>query len=102
LRAVFDRLTGERTMLNGDFADDQALLVPERAALQRLAGHLDYLFIDEAQNVPEIGRVLKLLHDEFPRLRFFSAPISQRVNGKALPSSGKPAVSSRAGVAALH
>jgi predicted AAA+ superfamily ATPase len=69
LRAVFDRLTGERTMLNGDFADDQALLVPERAALQRLAGHLDYLFIDEAQNVPEIGRVLKLLHDEFPRLR---------------------------------
>lgn len=69
LRAVARGLNGEREFLNGDFADDRALLVPERAALQRLAGHLDYLFIDEAQNVPEIGRVLKLLHDEFPKLR---------------------------------
>lgn len=43
--------------------------MPERAALHRLAAHLDYLFIDEAQNVPEIGRVLKLLHDTFPTLR---------------------------------
>ncbi len=69
LRGVFDELKGERVFLNGDFADDRALLVPQRAALQRLAGHLDYLFIDEAQNIPEIGRVLKLLHDEFTRLR---------------------------------
>jgi predicted AAA+ superfamily ATPase len=69
LREVHEALPGTREFLNGDFADDRALLVPEQAALQRLAGHLDYLFIDEAQNVPEIGRVLKLLHDEFPRLR---------------------------------
>lgn len=69
LREIHGELPGAREFLNGDFADDRALLVPERAALQRLAGHLDYLFIDEAQNVPEIGRVLKLLHDEFPRLR---------------------------------
>jgi len=69
LRGVFDELAGERLFLNGDFLDDRLLLVPERAGLQRLAHHLDFLFIDEAQNVPEIGRVLKLLHDEFPRLR---------------------------------
>lgn len=69
LRAAFEGLPGEREFLNGDFAADRALLVPERAALQRLAGHLDYLFIDEAQNVPEAGRVLKLLHDTFPKLR---------------------------------
>ncbi|MBX3747701.1 MAG: ATP-binding protein [Verrucomicrobiae bacterium] len=69
LRTLFAELPGNREFLNGDYADDRALLVPERAALQRLAGHLDLLFIDEAQNVPEIGRVLKLLHDEFPRLR---------------------------------
>jgi len=69
LREVFGELPGAKEFLNGDFADDLALLVPERAALQRLAGHLDFLFVDEAQNVPEVGRVLKLLHDEFPRLR---------------------------------
>jgi predicted AAA+ superfamily ATPase len=69
LRAVFGDLPGAKEFLNGDFADDLALLVPERAALQRLVAHLDYLFIDEAQNVPEVGRVLKLLHDEFPNLR---------------------------------
>jgi predicted AAA+ superfamily ATPase len=69
LREIFAGLPGQREFLNADFADDRALLVPERSALQRLAGHLDYLFVDEAQNVPEIGRVLKLLHDEFPRLR---------------------------------
>ena len=69
LREVESGLAGRREFLNGDFTDDRALLVPERAALQRLVGHLDYLFIDEAQNIPEIGRVLKLLHDEFPRLR---------------------------------
>ena len=69
LRALQDRLPGRRESLNGDFADDRSLLVPERAALHRLAAHLDYLFIDEAQNVPEIGRVLKLLHDTFPTLR---------------------------------
>ncbi len=69
LREIHSGLPGQREFLNGDFADDRALLVPERAALRRLAGHLDYLFIDEAQNVSEIGRVLKLLHDEFPRQR---------------------------------
>jgi uncharacterized protein len=69
LREIFDALRGPREFLNGDFVDDRALLVPERAALQRLAGHLQFLFIDEAQNVPEIGRVLKLIHDTFPGVR---------------------------------
>lgn len=69
LQIIFDGLTGNKEFLNGDFADDRALLLPERAALRRLAGHLDYLFIDEAQNIPEVGAVLKLLHDHFPGLR---------------------------------
>ena len=69
LQTVFERLDGVREFLNGDFSDDRTLLVPERARLHQLAGHLDYLFIDEAQNIPEVGRVLKLLHDSFPNLR---------------------------------
>lgn len=73
LREIFGELLGMGEFLNADFADDRALLIPDRASLQRLAGHLDYLFIDEAQTVPEIGRVLKLLHDEFPRLRIVAS-----------------------------
>jgi hypothetical protein len=69
MRKVYDQLAGSLEYLNGDFADDRSMLVPERAALERLTGHLDYLFIDEAQNVPDVGRVIKLLHDAFPRLR---------------------------------
>ncbi len=73
LRGIFDGLEGRREFLNGDFVDDRALLIPERAPLQRLAGHLDYLFIDEAQNVPNVGLVLKLLHDTYPKLRIVAS-----------------------------
>lgn len=69
LRDVAQTLGGRQLFLNADFVDDAALLRPERAALARLSGGLDALFIDEAQQVPEIGRVLKLLHDTYPRLR---------------------------------
>lgn len=69
LREIYGQLEGRREFLNGDFLDDRAQLRPERSSLGRLAGHLDFLFIDEAQNVPEIGQVLKLLHDTYPLLR---------------------------------
>ena len=72
LQRIRAGISGSTETLNGDFVDDQALLRPERAALERLVSGLDVLFIDEAQNVPEIGRVLKLLHDEFPSLRILA------------------------------
>ncbi len=73
LQGIFNGLGGRKEFLNGDFVDDRALLIPERAPLQRLAGHLDYLFIDEAQNVPSVGLVLKLLHDTYPELRIVAS-----------------------------
>lgn len=69
IQNVFEGLEGRKEMLNADFLDDRSLLVPERAALERIASHLDYLFIDEAQNLSQAGLVLKLLHDNFPTLR---------------------------------
>lgn len=70
LQRVLADLPARRILrLNGDFLDDQALLRPQRAALESLVAGHDLLFIDEAQNVPDIGRVLKLLHDEFPAVR---------------------------------
>lgn len=61
--------TGRVEILNGDFEEDRVLLTPVRSDLRRLLGGVDYLFIDEAQNVPQIGRVLKLINDHFPRVR---------------------------------
>lgn len=65
-------IPGRIESLNGEFADDQALLRPERAALARLVSGVDVLIIDEAQAVPQIGRTLKLLHDEFAPLRILA------------------------------
>jgi predicted AAA+ superfamily ATPase len=39
---ILKRLPGKAAVLNGDFADDRARLAPDRAALQRVAAHLDY------------------------------------------------------------
>ncbi|MFW5743844.1 MAG: ATP-binding protein [Spirochaetota bacterium] len=69
LRDVARTIGGKQLFLNADFVDDAALLRPERATLDRVSRGFDALFIDEAQQVPEIGRVLKLLHDTYPRLR---------------------------------
>lgn len=62
-------MRGRGEVLNGDYLDDRNLLVPERRALRELAQGLDYLFVDEAQNIEQIGTTLKLLHDEYPRVR---------------------------------
>lgn len=69
IRKIFDSLDGQKLFLNADFLDDQALLTPERASLDRVTSGLDYLFVDEAQNIKDIGTVLKLLHDSYPTLR---------------------------------
>ncbi len=69
LERIRASVPGRVQSLNGDYSDDQQLLRPERAALERLVSGIDVLLVDEAQNVPEIGRTLKLLHDEHPKVR---------------------------------
>ena len=69
LQKVYGELPGKKVFLNGDYSDDQMLLQPTRSGLNRLAAGLGYLFIDEAQNLQECGRILKLLYDSFPDLR---------------------------------
>lgn len=51
-------------MLNCDNADDRELFAnPSTTKLEALAGDADFLLIDEAQRVPDIGLVLKMLAD---------------------------------------
>jgi uncharacterized protein len=56
--------------LNGDFNPHVAIFASRDPAQLRLftTGY-DYLFIDEAQRIPDIGINLKILHDHFPQLR---------------------------------
>jgi uncharacterized protein len=73
LMEVARTLGGRQLILNADFVDDAALLKPERAALERLTTGVDLLLIDEAQQIPGIGGVLKVLHDTYPSLRVIAS-----------------------------
>jgi predicted AAA+ superfamily ATPase len=57
------------TLLNGDnLSDQQALSTPDIHKLDAVIGGFSIIAIDEAQNIPDIGRSLKLIVDEHPEL----------------------------------
>jgi len=70
IRSLLADLNGRKLRVNADqktYAD-----VLSSRNLQQLRGLVDgynYLFIDEAQRISEIGLNLKLLHDEIPQLK---------------------------------
>lgn len=58
--------------MNGDAPADRAILEYDGFSLdgfRRIVGAMRTFFVDEAQNIPGIGRTLKLIHDEMPGLR---------------------------------
>jgi predicted AAA+ superfamily ATPase len=59
--------------LTGDDPADQRELVDrDGAALARLVQGYDVLFVDEAQRIPQIGLILKRLHDAHSNLRIIA------------------------------
>lgn len=55
---------GSIAVFNGDDIRSQEILgKPDLAALKKIIGNKKYLFVDEAQRVPNIGLTLKLLYD---------------------------------------
>ena len=67
MRQIVDGYPGRTMMLNGEDYDTLALLENRTMANYRhvLEG-IDLLAIDEAQNIPQIGSILKLIVDELP------------------------------------
>ena len=60
--------------LNGEDQDVQALLVTRTAAnYRRILGNAKLLVIDEAQVIPDIGKILKLLIDTFKDLTIIAS-----------------------------
>ena len=67
IRKIVDSFSGKTLLLNGEDYDTLALLERRTVANYRhLLQGIDLLAIDEAQNIPQIGSVLKLIVDEVP------------------------------------
>lgn len=67
MRQIVDSYLGRTMMLNGEDFDTLDLLRNRSVANYRhLLNGIDLLAIDEAQNIPQIGSVLKLIVDEVP------------------------------------
>ncbi|MCL2709044.1 MAG: ATP-binding protein, partial [Defluviitaleaceae bacterium] len=72
LRAMFTE-RGETLWLNGDASNDRLLLTAQSAErLRVIIGRHKVLVIDEAQRVPDIGIVLKLIFDNMPDLKIIA------------------------------
>ncbi|HVU58614.1 MAG TPA: ATP-binding protein [Puia sp.] len=69
LKAIEKKLDRQIIKLNGEDLDVQETFQNLREAnYRRIIGDADLVFIDEAQAIPEIGKVLKLMIDSFSEL----------------------------------
>ena len=74
MRKIVDGYSSRIMMLNGEDYDTLALLENRSAANYRhLLEGIDLLAIDEAQNIPHIGSILKLIVDEIPNIRVLAS-----------------------------
>ena len=63
-----------KLVLNGEDSTALALLAERSIAnYSNLLNNIDLLVIDEAQNIPEIGKILKLIVDEIPRIKVIAS-----------------------------
>ncbi len=74
MHKIVDSLKDKKVLvLNGeDFEVMEVLSSGKQSVLKSLVANYDYLFIDEAQNIPDIGKNLKLLIDSVPDLAIFA------------------------------
>jgi hypothetical protein len=49
-----------------------ALAIKETEQLRAFLGDNELIVLDEAQNVPEIGKILKIIHDEIPEIQIIA------------------------------
>ncbi len=70
IRQVIDQLREPYLLLNGEDADvRQQLAYRSKQNYLNLLGNKRVLIIDEAQKIPEVGAILKLIVDEIPGIK---------------------------------
>lgn len=90
MQQIINDYSGRTLMLNGEDYDALALLENRSAANYRhLLEGIDLLAIDEAQNIPEIGKILKLIVDEIPEVSILASGSS---SFDLLNKTGEPLV----------
>ncbi len=68
---IFEKISDKKVLqVNADFnPHTEVFSSRDMEKLRLFVSGFDYLFIDEAQRIPDIGINLKILHDNFPDLR---------------------------------
>ena len=92
LNAIIEKQKKKPLLLNGEDLDVQQLLAKRTAAnYKRLLGNHSLLMIDEAQNVPDIGKQLKFMIDSFPKLTIIATGSSSfdLMNQSGEPLTGR-------------
>ena len=70
LQMILDELDEKYLLLNGDDFTTLSLFEPRTAEhFKSVLGNIKLLVIDEAQQIPEIGKSLKLIVDSIPEIR---------------------------------
>ncbi len=90
MKKLVSDFNGRTLMLNGEDHDTLALLENRSVAnYSRLLQGIDLLAIDEAQNIPHIGNILKLIVDELPSVSILASGSS---SFDLLNKAGEPLV----------
>jgi uncharacterized protein len=92
INRVSERVTGKKLLLNAEDFDVQEVLKKRTVAnYQRLINDTALLIIDEAQAIPEIGSILKLMIDSHPNLTIIATGSSSLdlVNTTGEPLTGR-------------
>ena len=90
IRRIVKEFSGKTLFMNGEDFDTLSLLENRTAANYRhLLEDIDLLAIDEAQNIPYIGNIIKLIVDEIPGIRVIATGSS---SFDLLNKAGEPLV----------
>ena len=74
IRQVSENYAGKTLFLNGEDASTEVMFRERTAAHYRqLLSGVDLLIIDEAQNIPEIGKILKLIVDDIENIQVIAS-----------------------------
>ena len=90
MKEIIGKFSGKYLYLNGEDFDSQSLLEPQSVSnYKRLLEGIDLLAIDEAQNIKDIGKKLKLIVDEIEGIRVLASGSS---SFDLLNKAGEPLV----------
>ena len=73
VRTICEKM-GDYLFINGDDPEDRILLEDfGEKKLRTVIGNHKILFIDEAQNIKDIGFILKIIHDRIPEVKVIAS-----------------------------